>query len=126
MLFERTTKMVDPITRQTYDFASEKPRLGDYINVFQLDLAIENSWCQHLLDPMPHMKSLLFKPTELGYISQFPTFDPRRVGMYTRKQMKIFSDNIIHASASGTVLKKLTGTILTHGNTVRKCDPGNL
>ena len=29
ILFERTTKFVDPITRQTYDFASEIPCLGD-------------------------------------------------------------------------------------------------
>ena len=29
ILFERTTKFVDPITRQTYDFSSEIPCLGD-------------------------------------------------------------------------------------------------
>ena len=46
--------------------------------------------------------------------------------MYTPKQMKNFWDNIIHASASDTVLKKLTRTILTQGNTVRISDPGNL
>ena len=44
ILFERTTKVVDPITRQTYDFASEIPCLGDYTNVFQLDLENDNSW----------------------------------------------------------------------------------
>ena len=32
-LFERTAKFVDPITRQTYDFASETRCLGDYTNV---------------------------------------------------------------------------------------------
>ena len=46
--------------------------------------------------------------------------------MFTPKQMKNFWDNIIHASASDTVLKKLTRTILTQGNTVRISDPGNL
>ena len=40
--------------------------------------------------------------------------------------MKNFWDNIIHASASDTVLKKLTRTILTQGNTVRISNPGNL
>ena len=40
--------------------------------------------------------------------------------------MKSFWDNIIHASASDTVLKKLTRTILTKGNTLRISDPGNL
>ena len=33
ILFERTTKFVDPITRQTYDCASKIPCLGDYTNV---------------------------------------------------------------------------------------------
>ena len=113
ILFERTTKFVDPITRQTYDFASEIPCLGDYINVFQLDLENDNSWYQLLPYPMPFNKPLLFKPTELGHITQFPTFDTRRARMYTPKQMKNFWDNIIHASASDTVLKKLTRTILT-------------
>ena len=46
--------------------------------------------------------------------------------MYTPKQMKVFWDNTIDASASDTVLKKLTRTILTQANTVRISDPGNL
>ena len=46
ILFEQTTKFVDPITRQPYDFTSEIPCLGDYTNVFQLDLESDNSWYQ--------------------------------------------------------------------------------
>ena len=126
ILFERTTKFVDPIPRLTYDFASEIPCLGDYTNVFQIDLANDNSWYQLLPDPMPFGKPLLFQPTELGHITQFPAFDTRRAGMYTPKQMKNFWDNIIHASASDNVLKKLPRTILTQGNTVGIFNPGNL
>ena len=125
ILFERTTNFVDPITRQTYDFASEIPCLGDYTYVFQLDLENDNSWYQLLPDPMPFNKPLLFKPTELGHIAQLPTFDTRRAGKSTPKQMEIFCDNIIPASAFDTVLKKLTRTILTQGNTVRISDPEN-
>ena len=44
IIFERTFKFLDPITRQTHDFASEKPCSGDYTNVFQLDLDNDNSW----------------------------------------------------------------------------------
>ena len=46
--------------------------------------------------------------------------------MYTPRQMKNFWDNVIHDSASDTVLKKLTRTILTQGNTVPISNPGNL
>ena len=68
---------------------------------------------------MPFKKRLLFKPTEPGHITQFFTFDTSRARMYTAKQMKNLRDNVIHASASDTVLKNLTRTILTQGNTVR-------
>ena len=51
ILFDRTTESVDPITRQTYDFASETPCLGVYTNVFQLDLENDNSSNQLYLIP---------------------------------------------------------------------------
>ena len=100
--------MVDPITRQTYHIASEIPCMADYTIVFQLDLEIDISWYQLSPDPMPFNKPLWLEPTELGHITQFPTFDTRRAGMYSPKQMKNFRENIIHASASDTVLKKLS------------------
>ena len=78
ILIERITKFVNPIIRQTYDFASEITCLCDYTNVFQLDLENENSWYQLLPDPMPFNKPLLFKPTELEHITQFSTFDNMR------------------------------------------------
>ena len=126
ILFERTTKFVDAITRQTYYFASEIPCLGDYTNVFQLDLENDNSWYQISSDPMPFNKPLLFTPTELGHITQFSAVDTRRAGMFTPKQMKNFRDNIFRASTSDTVLKNPARTVLTQGNTVRVSDPGNL
>ena len=75
---------------------------------------------------MPFNKTLFFKPTELGHITQFPTFDTKRGGIYTpkQKQMKKFWDNIINAAASNTVLTKTTRTNLTHRSTVRIPDPG--
>ena len=82
ILFERSTNFLYPITRQIYNFASEIPCSGDYTNVFQLDLENDNSWCQPLPEPMPFIKPL-FKPTELGHITQFPTFETRRAEMYT-------------------------------------------
>ena len=95
ILFERTIKFVDPITRQTYDFASEMPCLGDYTIVFQLELKNDTSWYQLLPDAMPFKKPLFFKPSELGHTIQFPTFDTRCAGMYTPKQLKKIKSGII-------------------------------
>ena len=69
---------------------------------------------------------MLFQPTDLGHITQFPTFDTKRLGMYTPKQLNNFWEKIVHASASDTVLKKLARTNLTQSNTVRFSDPGKI
>ena len=74
--------------------------------------------------PIPFNKPLLFKPTELGHITQFPTFDTMRPGMYTPTQKKNFWDKVIHNSASDTLLQKLNRTISTRGNSVRISEPG--
>ena len=53
ILFEGTTKFVDPITRQTYDLASEITCLGDYTNLFHFDLKNDYFWYQLSPDRMP-------------------------------------------------------------------------
>ena len=126
VLFERTTNIVDPITPQIYDFAPEIPCLAENTSMFQLDLENDNSWYQHLAYPMPFNKPLLFKSTEIGHNTKFPFFDIKSVGIYTPKQLKSFWDNIIHASASDTVLRKLTRSIPTQGTTVRISHPRSL
>ena len=88
ILFERTTKFVDPITRQFYEFASEIPCLGDYTNVFQFDLEMTIPGINFYMISCLLKKPLLYKPTELRHITQFPTFDTGRAGMYTPMQTK--------------------------------------
>ena len=46
--------------------------------------------------------------------------------MYTPGQFKDFWDNVIHHSASDSILKKLTRRLLTNGQQVRILDSGNL
>ena len=52
----------------------------------------------------------MFQSHESGHIIQFAFFDTRRARMYARRQMQNLWDFKIHASASNTVLKKLTRT----------------
>ena len=75
---------------------------------------------------MSFIKPLIFNPHEREHNPQCPTFDTRRIAMYTPEQLQKFSHKTIHASASHIVIKKLTQTILTQGNTVRHSGPGNL
>ena len=121
-----TTMFVDPTTNQTYNFAFKSPYLGSYTNVFQLDLEKHNSWCQHLPHPMPFFIPLMFTPNEFGRKTQIPAFDSTPDGLYTLSQMQNFWPSIFHASASDTVLKKFTRTVLTQSKSIRISDPGSL
>ena len=124
--YEGQTHFVDPITRQTFTFATEIPCQGTYKNMFQLDLEAEKSWYKLSPAPEPVTAPLIFEPTEIGHITSFPTYESQRAGMYTPGQIKDFWDNVIHHSASDSILKKLTRRLLTNGQQVRILDSGNL
>ena len=71
ILFERIAKFVDPIKRQTYYSASEIPCLGDYTNVFQIDLENDNSCYQLLPDPIPFNKLCCSSQLNLAILLSF-------------------------------------------------------
>ena len=58
----------------------------------------------------------MFAPQDIGHIREFPVYDSRRAGMYTPKQLKAFWDTIIHNTASTSILKKITRTVLQNGH----------
>ena len=90
IMFERTTKNVDPINRQIYVFASAIHCSEEYTNVFQFHIENDKPWHHLLPDLIPFNKPLLFEPTELVHITQFLTLVTRHAGIYNPKQMKIF------------------------------------
>ena len=66
--------------------------------------------------PIPFKTPLMFAPQAIGQIREFPVYDSRRAGMYIPKHLKAFWDNIIHNTASTSILKKNTRTILQNGH----------
>ena len=58
----------------------------------------------------------MFAPQDIGHITYFPVYDSRRAGMYTPKQLKALWDNIIHNTASTSILEKITRTVLQKGH----------
>ena len=107
IFYNGRTMFVDPITRQTFPFANKIHCVGGYKNAFQLDLDDKLSWYQLMPAPKPFKTPLMFAPQDVGHITDFPVYDSRRAGMYTPKQLKAFWDNIIHNTASTSILKKL-------------------
>ena len=100
------TRFVDPVTRQTFDFAEEISCSGGSKNAFQLDVELPNSWYQLIPEPVHFKTPALFEPTEIGHITQFANYDTQRAGMYTHGQLKDFWDNVIHNAASKSIFKK--------------------
>ena len=66
--------------------------------------------------PIPFKTPLMFAPQDIGHITEFPVYDSRRAVMYTRKQLITFWDNIIHNTASTSILKKITRNVLQNGH----------
>ena len=58
---------------------------------------------------MPFSFHKVMSPHDIGQITQFPTNEKRRAGMYTPKQIKQFWSNIIQ----NTVSRKITRTVMT-------------
>ena len=108
IFYEDRTKIVDLITRHTCPFANELKCFGGYQNAFRLDVEDEKSWYQLMPAPMPFSSPAIMSPDDIGHITQFPTYDTRRAGMYTPQQIIQFWSNIIQNTVSNDILKKYT------------------
>ena len=62
--------------------------------------------------PIPFKTPSMFAPQDKGHFTEFPVYDSRHAGMFTPKQLEAFWDNIIHNTASTSILKKITRTVL--------------
>ena len=102
------TRFVDPITRQTFDFAEEISCSGGARNPFQLNMELPNSWYQIIPEPVHFKTPKIFELTEFGHITQFANYDIQSAGLFTPGQLKDFWDNVIHNAASNSISKKIT------------------
>ena len=100
---------VNPITRETFPFANEI----DCTDTFWYHYY--NSWYQLMPAPVPFKPPALFAPQTIGYIQKIPD-DSRRAGIYTVNQLKDFWRTILHKSASNSVLKKISRTVLQNAH----------
>ena len=107
---------VNPITRQTFQFANEIDCTVTSKNLFQLDLDNSNSWYQLMPAPVPFKPDADFAQQQIGYIQKISDYDSRRAGIYTLDQLKDFWRTILHKFASNSVLKKISRTALQNAH----------
>ncbi len=111
--YDGQIRFVDPITRQTFDFAHEQPCDTSSSNLHQLNPDDDDSW--YTLSPNPqHFDSLaLFTPKAIHPFTDFNSYSSTKAGMFTNKQFKEFWDTVLHNHASTSILQKFSRQLIT-------------
>ena len=104
-------RFVDPITRQTFNFASEVQCDGGPDNVFHLNLKDENSWYNLLPFPVRHDPPKFFRPHAISHITPFETYSVAQAGLYSQADIKQFWNRIIQGRFTDEVLKTFAESV---------------
>ena len=121
ILYQNEIKFVEPITRQTFSFASEIPCSKNTAKSFQLDIFDEDTWYKLTPAPVAMVKPGMFKPNKYTGTSTIEFTRSENAGLYTENQLRDFWSLIIGGNAHKSLLKKLTSTVINvHGNRADK------
>ena len=106
IFFEDTIFYVDPITRQTYDFATPIPCDNNPRNFIALDPDADE---YYLLTPRPikQAPSQLFRPKQIRTSISPNTYTAQHAGIYSPAELKDFWSRVLFAKHSDTTLKVL-------------------
>ena len=94
IFYENRVHFVDPITRQTFPSANEISCQHATQNLFQLDMDNDDSWYNLIPHPVVHNKPLVFSPTRLSRPSLHVPYSSNNAGLYTRKQLSQFWNDV--------------------------------
>ena len=120
-------KLSDPITRQTYDYATPIPCDNNPRNIIELDPDTDDQDVYILRPEAIKRKSpLLFTPNQIKTTIRPNTFTAQDAGIYTNAELDQFWNRILFSKHSDTTLQ-LLGKTLSHSfissNTPDYSDP---
>ena len=97
---------VDPITRQTFEYANQIPCENNPQNVISLDPDTDQ---YYVLTPQPIKKdpSLLFEPTQIQIATSPNTFTAQDAGIYSQKELKHICNRVLFTKHSDNTLQLL-------------------
>ena len=97
---------VDPITRQTFEYANQIPCENNPQNVISLDPDTDQ---YYVLTPQPIKKDppLLFEPTQIQTAISPNTFTAQDAGIYSQKELKHFWNRVLFTKHSDNTLQLL-------------------
>ena len=101
-----TVMYVDPITRQTFEYANQIPCENNPQNVISLDPDTDQ---YYVLTPQPIKKDppLLFEPTQIQTAISPNTFTAQDAGIYSQKELKHFWNRVLFTKHSDNTLQLL-------------------
>ena len=106
ILYEGEIRFVDPITRQTSPDAVTQKCSDRIKNLFELDKDQEDSWYTLTPGILHRDKHAVFGPTKVTPMTAQSLTGSQDEGMYTRSELRGFSDNIRINAASTAAFTK--------------------
>ena len=101
-----TVMYVDPITRQTFEYANQIPCENKAQNVISLD-PDTNQYYVLTLQPIKKDPPLLFEPTQIQTAISPNTFTAQDAGIYSQKEFKHFWNRVLFTKHSDNTLQLL-------------------
>ena len=83
-------------------------------NMFQLDLEYDDCWYNLIPHPVVHNKPLVFSPTRLFRPSFYVPYSSNNAGLYTRKQLSKFWNDVNFGYYSKNVFLKISRELVNH------------
>ena len=97
---------VDPITRQTFNYATPKECGNNPQNIFELDLDADDGDFYVLPpDPLKREPPRMFKPTQIKTTITPNTFTAQDAGIYSNAELDQFWNRVLFAKHSDTILE---------------------
>ena len=119
--FKDTLMSVDPITRQTYDYATPNTCDNNPLNIIELDLDSDDQEF-YILGPEPIKRKppLMFTPSQITTTIRPNTFTAQDAGIYSNAELTHFCNRIIfskHFDSTLQLLGKAVSYSLISSNT---------
>ena len=103
---------VDPITRQTFEYANQIPCENNPQNVISLDPDADQYYV--LTQPIKKDPPLFFEPTEVQAAISPNTFTAQDAGIYSQKELKHFWNRVLFTKYSDNTTLQLLGKAISY------------
>ena len=122
ILYEGQIQFLDPFTRQTHPAANIQNCTARTKNLFQFDMAQEDSWYTLTSGNLHQDRPAVFGPKDVLPVAVHSFPGSQDAGMYTRMELSFFWDSILISAASRNALRKFSQKLIVFSNNNKNQD----